>query len=93
MSVLTPVRGTPVVAWGCGSVPEVIEPGLTGFVVGSLEEAVQAVDETRKLSRRGCRQRFEQRFTSEIMARNYLSVYERLVDQSAARKKVEVGDA
>jgi len=85
--------GTPVVAWRCGSVPEVIEPGLTGFVVGNLEEAVNAVHEIRQLSRLRCRQRFEQRFTSETMARNYLSVYERLVEQSAARKKVEVGDA
>ncbi|HEX5685395.1 MAG TPA: glycosyltransferase family 4 protein [Ideonella sp.] len=85
--------GTPVVAWNCGSVPEVIEPGVTGFVVNSVDEAVEAVREARKLSRRRCRQRFEHRFTAEGMARNYLSIYERLVEQNMARQKVEVSDA
>jgi glycosyltransferase involved in cell wall biosynthesis len=76
--------GTPVVAWRHGSVPEVIEPGVTGFIVDSLDAAVQAVRDVTELSRPRCRQRFEQRFTAERMALNYLAVYERLLERHRA---------
>ena len=72
--------GTPVVAWPHGSVPEIIEPGVTGFLVNSIEEAVQAVQQVETISREGCRRVFEERFTSERMARDYLSLYTRLMD-------------
>jgi glycosyltransferase involved in cell wall biosynthesis len=72
--------GTPVVAWPHGSVPEIIEPGVTGFVVNSMEEAVQAVRQVETISRERCRRVFEERFTSERMARDYLSLYTRLTD-------------
>jgi glycosyltransferase involved in cell wall biosynthesis len=71
--------GTPVVAWRHGSVPEVIEPGLTGYVVDSLDGAVHAVRAINELDRSRCRHRFEQRFTAERMARDYLAVYQRLL--------------
>jgi glycosyltransferase involved in cell wall biosynthesis len=70
--------GTPVIAFPRGSVPEVIDAGVTGFIVRSVEEAAQAVGWSRGLDRRRCRTRFEERFISSRMARDYLHVYERL---------------
>jgi glycosyltransferase involved in cell wall biosynthesis len=72
--------GTPVVAWPHGSVPEIIEPGVTGFLVNSIEEAVQAVQQVETISREGCRRVFEERFTSERMAGDYLNLYTRLTE-------------
>lgn len=71
--------GTPVIAWRCGSVPEVIEEGVSGFIVESIEEAVEAVERVGELKRVLCRKAFERRFTSEVMAQNYLKVYERVL--------------
>jgi glycosyltransferase involved in cell wall biosynthesis len=68
-------HGTPVVAWRGGSIDEVVDDGVTGFVVESIEDAVEAVGRTAALDRRGVRQRFEERFTSERMARDYLRLY------------------
>jgi glycosyltransferase involved in cell wall biosynthesis len=70
--------GTPVIAWRNGSVPEVVADGATGFVVHSVDEAVRAVGRVARLSRRGCRQTFEERFDAARMARDYLAVYRRL---------------
>jgi len=70
--------GTPVIAWRCGSVPEIIEPGRNGFIVESLEEAERAVEALARISRRECRRVFEERFTAERMARDYLALYRRL---------------
>ena len=70
--------GTPVVAFDQGSVPEVLEDGLTGFVVDDVEGAVRAVARVPELSRAAVRRRFEQRFTARRMARDYLGVYARL---------------
>jgi glycosyltransferase involved in cell wall biosynthesis len=70
--------GTPVVAWSQGSVPEVLEDGVTGRLVPRIEEAVHAVQNIHSISRRRCREVFEQRFSSARMARDYLRVYERL---------------
>ena len=70
--------GTPVVAWRCGSTPEVVEHGRSGFLVDSIDEAVRAVDAARRLSRAGVRRAFEARFTSDRMARDYVRLYERL---------------
>ena len=71
--------GTPVIAWDCGSVPEIVEPGLTGFIVHSKEEAVDAVGRARELDRHAIRARFEERFSSYAMARRYIDIYERLL--------------
>jgi glycosyltransferase involved in cell wall biosynthesis len=71
--------GTPVIAWRCGSVPEVIEDDLTGFVVGDMEGAVEAVGKLDRLDRAAIRGRFEQRFTAERMAQDYVAVYRSLV--------------
>ncbi len=70
--------GTPVVAWRCGSTPEVIEPGVTGFLVNSDEEADKAVMMARQLDRAAVRRRFELRYSAGAMARRYVDLYERL---------------
>jgi glycosyltransferase involved in cell wall biosynthesis len=70
--------GTPVIAWDNGSVREVIDPGLTGFIVRSEDEAVAAVARLPELDRAAIRARFEERFSAIAMARRYLGIYERL---------------
>jgi glycosyltransferase involved in cell wall biosynthesis len=72
--------GTPVIAYRRGSVPEIIEEGVTGFIVHDLEEAVRAVERLPRLSRWRCRQRFEERFSAARMAREYLAIYRRLAE-------------
>ncbi|WP_142850258.1 glycosyltransferase family 4 protein [Telmatospirillum sp. J64-1] len=74
--------GTPVIAFRRGSVPEVIEHGLTGFIVETVEEAVQALDRLDELSRLEVRRRFEKRFSAERMARDYLAIYRSLTEPS-----------
>jgi glycosyltransferase involved in cell wall biosynthesis len=75
--------GTPVVAWRCGSVPEVIEHGQTGFVVESLGAAVDAVQRIGTIDRARCRAAFEQRFSVARMAHDYLGLYRRQVARRA----------
>ncbi|WP_420469845.1 glycosyltransferase family 4 protein [Brevundimonas sp. FT23042] len=67
--------GTPVVAFRCGSTPEIIEDGETGFLVETLEQAVAAAGRAALLDREAIRARFELRFSSTAMARRYLDVY------------------
>ena len=76
--------GTPVMAYPCGSVPEVVEDGVTGFIVENAQEAAEAVWHAVQLDRSLIRQRFEQRFTVERMTDRYLEVYNRLLDTSFA---------
>ena len=80
--------GTPVIAWRCGSVPEVIRDGINGFIVDSLDEAVKAVERTRYLKRRVCRKIFEQRFTATRMAKDYLCLYEEALRERPLLKAV-----
>ena len=65
--------GTPVIAYLGGAVPEVIERGHTGFIVEALEDAVEAVQRVPELSRRRCREVFENRFTAARMAHDYVN--------------------
>jgi glycosyltransferase involved in cell wall biosynthesis len=71
--------GTPVVAFRCGSVPEVMKDGVTGYVVDDLEEAVARTQDALGLSRDLCRAYFDARFLSRRMARDYVAVYEGLI--------------
>src|SRR5574338_1135596 len=71
--------GTPVIAWPQGSVPEVIADGVNGFIVDSIDDAVEAVGDLDSISRDGVRAAFERRFTAERMARDYLDAYRRLI--------------
>jgi glycosyltransferase involved in cell wall biosynthesis len=75
--------GTPVIAYRRGSVPEVMRDGVSGFVVDGVDEAVAALDRVGGLSRRACRDYFEERFTAPRMAADYARAYERL---AAARR-------
>lgn len=72
-------EGTPVVAWRCGSVPEVIDEGVTGFAVDSIDEAVRAVGMALRLDRASIRDRFEERFNASRMATNYRVAYDRVL--------------
>jgi glycosyltransferase involved in cell wall biosynthesis len=72
--------GTPVIAYRCGSTPEVIEDGVTGFIVDGLEAAIMAVEQVSTLSRNHCRRAFEQRFSVSRMAEAYLILYQQLIE-------------
>jgi len=77
--------GTPVIAYRRGSVSEIIEDGVTGFVVSDFDAALQVVSRIARLDRRRCRAVFEERFYAARMARDYVSVYDRLVSAKEAR--------
>jgi glycosyltransferase involved in cell wall biosynthesis len=74
--------GTPVIAYRSGAVPEVMEQGHTGFIVEGVEDAVEAVRRVPELSRKRCREIFDQRFTAARMANDYVEVYERLIKRN-----------
>ena len=71
--------GTPVVAWQGGLVSEVVTPGVSGFIVDSVDDAVEATLAAVKLDRSRCRDAFDQRFTAARMARDYVEVYEDVI--------------
>jgi len=75
--------GTPVIAYESGSVPEVMEDGITGFVVRERGEAAEAIGRVTNLSRARCREVFETRFTATRMADDYMEVYEQMVHRTA----------
>ncbi len=80
--------GTPVIAYNRGSVPEIIEEGLTGFIVEDETSAVAAVGRLSQLSREAVRKRFEARFTARRMALDYLASYRSLMDATEPRIKL-----
>jgi glycosyltransferase involved in cell wall biosynthesis len=73
--------GTPVIAFPCGSVPEVIEDGVTGFIVQTEADAVNAIKRLPELDRRRVRDGFERRFTARQMAQEYIRCYRMLIEQ------------
>jgi glycosyltransferase involved in cell wall biosynthesis len=80
--------GTPVIAYRRGSVPEVVSDGETGFVVTDSEEAADAAHRATRLDRRHIRRVFEKRFSAERMARDYLAIYERLIESRQAQPRL-----
>jgi len=84
--------GTPVIAYRRGSVPEIVEEGVTGFIVHDLEEAVRAAERIPTLHRWRCRQRFEERFSAARMARDYLASYQRLVEAALEPQAAVISD-
>lgn len=72
--------GTPVLAFRCGSVPEVVDNGVSGIIVDTLTEAVESVEWVLKLDRKKVRARFDARFTSERMANDYLAIYRSIAE-------------
>jgi glycosyltransferase involved in cell wall biosynthesis len=83
--------GTPVIAFNRGSVPEVIDDGLTGFIVEDEEGAIGAFDRLSQLSREKIRKHFEQRFTAHRMALEYLAAYRSLMDREHRLKRAVKG--
>jgi len=77
--------GTPVIAWNCGSVPEVLDHGVTGLIVEDMDHAVQAVQAVARYDRGRVRTRFEQRFSASAMARRYVELYWRVLEQGGTR--------
>jgi glycosyltransferase involved in cell wall biosynthesis len=71
--------GTPVLAFHCGAVDEIIDPGVTGIIVETMEEAVKRLPETIALDRRAVRRRFDERFTAMRMAKDYVQAYRTLL--------------
>jgi len=82
--------GAPVIAFNRGAVSEIIEPGLTGFIVEEEASAVRAIGRVPALSRQAIRRRFEQRFTSRRMAEDYLATYEELIAAAKSRRRLAV---
>src|SRR6202521_5224092 len=81
--------GTPVLAFRCGSVPEVIEDGVTGKMVDSEDEAIAALPAILSYDRRVVRRRFEERFTDARMARDYISTYRQLLRTRTSNGKAQ----
>jgi glycosyltransferase involved in cell wall biosynthesis len=79
--------GTPVIAWRRGSVPEIIEHGVTGFIVDSEAEAVRAIRQLDQLDRSVIRKRFNERFTAKRMAEDYCRLYGKLIAPMRERPK------
>jgi glycosyltransferase involved in cell wall biosynthesis len=73
--------GTPVIAYEHGAVPEVLHDGETGFIVHDLEETVQAVERVDTINRGQCRRVFEERFSASRMARDYVALYEHMLEE------------
>jgi len=85
--------GTPVIAWGCGSVREVVQEGTSGCIVSSLDEAVAAVRQVCTIDRAGVRASYERRFTSRTMAKRYAQIYWQLVHDRHANAGVSAAQA
>ena len=77
--------GTPVIAWNCGSVQEVVDHGVTGYIVDSEEEALAALGYIGHIDRGTVRAVFEQRFAARTMARSYVDLYVRLLTSRPLR--------
>jgi glycosyltransferase involved in cell wall biosynthesis len=71
--------GTPVIAWRRGSVPEVVDEGVTGFIVDDIDGAVRAAKRVGEIDRLVCRRVFEERFDASRMARQYVEIYNRAI--------------
>lgn len=77
--------GTPVIAYDCGAVSEIIEEGVTGFIVHTRDEMVARIKDIKNLDRRACRARAQERWSAARMAREYVSVYLDAIDRFRGR--------
>jgi glycosyltransferase involved in cell wall biosynthesis len=85
--------GTPIIAYRRGSVPEIMQDGETGFTVEDLDQALAAVERVSQINRFHCRRVFEARFSAQRMAKNYLKVYQAIIekDLTATHKLIDYG--
>ncbi|HWF47666.1 MAG TPA: glycosyltransferase family 4 protein [Bryobacteraceae bacterium] len=84
--------GTPVIAYGMGSVPEIVDDGTTGFIVDNLDDAVKAVDRAQRLDRANCRRVFEDRFSVGRMASDYVSIYQQVIQPNEPAPTIDTDD-
>lgn len=84
---------TPVIAHSFGSVPEVIDEGKSGFIVSTVEEAAGIIKNIGSFDRTSVRKSFEERFTAERMAKDYVQVYERLMRERKGNRTVHMHDS
>jgi glycosyltransferase involved in cell wall biosynthesis len=80
--------GTPTIAFRRGSVPEIIDPGVTGFIVETIEESLNALEQILRFDRACCRKVFEERFSASRMATDYLRTYQRLIDRKRRSRPI-----
>lgn len=73
--------GTPVIAWNRAAMPEIIEDGVSGYLVNSVEEMTQKIGQINKLDRKNCRKRVEENFTVQKMAENYVNLYNQIISK------------
>jgi glycosyltransferase involved in cell wall biosynthesis len=85
--------GTPVIAFACGSVPEVVEEGLTGFIVRDVNELADRIRQLGSFDRAACRARAIERWSSLRMAREHEALYERLIARSTLGKAPRSGSS
>jgi len=83
--------GTPVIAFRHGSVPEVVDQGVTGAIVDTVDEAVKVLPQVLALDRHAVRRRFEQRFSSARMATDYVALYRSLLKQASISEREPAG--
>ena len=82
---------SPSAAFNCGSVPEIVSPGVSGFLVRNTKEAVTAVKRIGEIDRLECRRHFELNFSDERMARDYLRIYKQLIHPTSNSIAVKEG--
>lgn len=82
----------PVIAYPLGSVPEIIEDGVSGFLVHNVDEAARALNNLSAIDRRKCRRAFEDRFSVKRMAQDYLAIYDQIVKQKPESITLTDGD-
>lgn len=78
--------GTPVIAFKAGALPEIVSDGLTGYIVNDADGMAEAIDKINNINPENCKAAALQRFSQDIMINNYISLYSRILKQSAARK-------
>ena len=76
--------GTPVIAYGLGAVPEIVDHGVSGYIVHDQAQAIAAARDIGRIDRRACREVFERRFAAPVMARSYLERYRTLTEERMA---------
>jgi glycosyltransferase involved in cell wall biosynthesis len=74
--------GTPVIAWNHGSVAEIIDEGMSGYIVNSMKEAIAAAGKMTNLERSVVRNCFDQRFSAQRMTKDYIKIYQKLINKN-----------